>query len=318
MSKGPCEMPKLFLVSYGTHQFENVRSELNASAIEVGIPRSNILSYSLDDLHASAFYRENKGILDAVCGAGYWAWKPYFILEAMARLDDGDVLFYCDAGSLFAASPAPLIDLCLGSDSGVVLFDARPLTNRQFTKRDCFVCLGCDEAKYWDSFEVIATILVLRKCEFALRFLNEWLGHCRDASAITDEPNTCGKEDLPGFLQHRWDQAILSVLAAKHGLETYRNPTLWGNWLKLPEFRVDGEIVASPYNLIPAIRDYAKLPQENSRYGTIFIINRQPNLAGKRPIVLPKAGAPGKWDRSLTLRSARWIRRLGVRCWGQQ
>jgi hypothetical protein len=306
-------MPQLFLVSYATDQFQRVRCELNASAIEVGIPKSNILSYSLDDLHGSAFYRENREILDAVCGAGYWAWKPYFILEAMTQLDDGDALFYCDAGSLFAASPAPLIDLCLRSDSGVVLFDARPLTNRQFTKRDCFVCLGCDEAKYWDSFEVIATVLVLRKCEFVLRFLKEWLGYCRDARAITDQPNTCGMKDLPGFIQHRWDQAILSVLAAKHSLETYRNPTLWGNFLKLPEFRADGEIVASPYNLVPSISDYAKLPQENSRYGTIFIINRQPNVVGKKPIVPPAAEMTGKRDWSLTLRSATWIRRVGRR-----
>ena len=92
-------MSKVFLVSYATDRFESVRRDLNSSAIEMGI--SNILSYSPDDLHGSTFYQLNREILDAECGAGYWAWKPYFILEALEHLKEGDVLFYCDAGSKF-------------------------------------------------------------------------------------------------------------------------------------------------------------------------------------------------------------------------
>jgi hypothetical protein len=278
-------MSLVYLTSYATERFEIVRQELNASAKQFGI--SDNFSYSDKDLNGSEYYLRNKSILDEVCGAGYWAWKPYFILQAMEQLREGDILFYCDAGSLFIDSPAPLIDLCNANPKGMVLFDARPLTNRQFTKRDCFMHMNCDKSKYWDANMVIATILVLRKCSFALAFVEEWLNYCCDRAAITDDQNIYGRENLSGYLQHRWDQSILSILAAKHSLETFRNPTLWGNFLKIPRFRVPDEPIVSPYNLISGINSYAAKPQENSRYGTIFVINRQPNMVGKKPLTLP-------------------------------
>ena len=269
------------LASYATPRFAGVQRELNESAAEWGITRS--FSYTEQDLYESDYYAENRGILDEICGAGYWAWKPYFILQALASIEEGDVLFYCDAGSRFISSPDALISLCQRAASGVLLFDARPLRNRQFVKRDCFVRLGCDEPRHWDAWHVIATIVVLRNSELARALMSEWLQSCQDRM-ITDDPNVCGLPNLDGYLQHRWDQAILSVLASKHGLETYRNPTVWGNFLKMPEFRVAGEIVTSPYALVPDINGYAEIPQANSPYGTIFEINRMPNYEGKQPM----------------------------------
>jgi len=295
-------MSRVILTNYATERFEAVRKELNDSAIKFGI--TDILSYTESDLHASDYYLQNKSILDEICGAGYWAWKPYFILKALEQLKEGDILFYCDAGSMFVESPAPLIQLATTHPQGLVLFDARPLKNRQFTKRDCFLRTGCDKKEFWDANKVIATILVVRKCSSALTFLNEWLHHCQDRVAITDDPNICGNADLPGYLQHRWDQAILSVLAAKYKIETFRNPTLWGNYLKLPQCRVAGEPVVSPYYLVPEINTYASKPQLNSPYGTIFEINRQPNWVGKPP------WPPTPLTRvSFARRLLRWMRR---------
>src|SRR5258708_2034050 len=101
---------RTFLVNYATERFEKVRDDLNVSARKFGI--DNILSFGIDDLWKSDFYKKNKSLLDEVCGAGYWAWKPYFILEAMNALDDGDILYYCDAGSRFISSPEPLSRIC--------------------------------------------------------------------------------------------------------------------------------------------------------------------------------------------------------------
>lgn len=278
-------MAKTYLTSYATERFYPVQSDLNRSAIDHGI--SNILSFHEADLKESAYYESNRSILDEVCGAGYWAWKPHFVLKALEHLQEGDVLFYCDAGSMFVDSPEPLVKLCASHPQGIVLFDAQPLTNRQFTKRDCFVRLGCDLPEYWDAKKVIATIFVIRKTAASVTFIQEWLRHCQDRAAITDDPNICGFEDLPDYIQHRWDQAILSVLAAKHHLETFRNPTFWGNFLKTPEFRIPGEQVVSPYGIPPRIDSYAEIPQTNSPYGTIFLINRLPNYVGKNIGALP-------------------------------
>ena len=273
------------LVSYATADFEGVQAELNESAVRFKI--ESLFSYTKSNLLESAFYDENREILNRVCGAGYWAWKPYFILEALKTINDGDILIYADAGTRILTSPQPLSNICLQLNNGVLLFDCRPLTNAQFTKRDCFVRLDCDTPSVWRSNEVIATIVVLRKCIASFNFVSEWMKYCKMAPAITDDPNIFGKPNLPEFIQHRWDQAILSLLAAKAGIETYRNPTKWGNFLKMPEFRSPGELVAAPYNIPPALATYADDPQLNSPYGTIFEINRRPNMVGKVPFTLP-------------------------------
>lgn len=281
---------RTFLVSYATPRFEAVRSDLIRSAVENNIV--NILSYDEEYLHQTDFYLQNKDLLDEICGAGYWAWKPYFILEALKLLRDNDILFYCDAGSAFISSPKPLIYLCATNSTGVVLFDARPLTNRQFTKRECFVRMGCDEPEHWNAHKVIATVLLLRRTEFALQLANEWLRFAQDRAIIADGPSSSGLSELDGFLLHRCDQSILSVLASKYRIETYRNPTLWGNYLKMPEFRVPGEAITSPYGVPPAICTYSDTPQANSPYGCVFEINRMPNYVGKPPLPWIPATVP--------------------------
>ncbi len=107
--------------------------------------------------------------------------------------------------------------------------------------------------------------------------------YCQDRASVTDDPNVCGKNNLPEYVQHRHDQAILSVLAAKHRVETFRNPTVGGNFLKPPQYRVAGEAVPPPFAMVPDITTYASTPQLNSPYGTIVEINRLPNWSGKQP-----------------------------------
>lgn len=274
---------KVSLVSYSTGKWLPLHAELNESATRWGITRH--FSYGRADLEKTEYYRANRAILDEPCGAGYWAWKPFFICEALRELEEGEILLYCDAGSLIVGDPAPLLEICALQPQGLVLFDARPLTNLQFTKRDCFIQLGCDRKEYWDANKVIATLLVIRNCSSSRAFLAEWLKFCQDPIAVTNARST--HPELRGFIQHRSDQSILGVLAAKHGIETFRNPTLWGNFLKLPEYRVPGEPVLSPYGLPLGITDYAKTPQLNSPYGTLFIINRLPNYENKEPYLRP-------------------------------
>jgi len=281
-------MKRVFLVSYASERFKRVERDLHESARAYGI--ENIISYCEYDLYASDYYLQNKSILDEECGGGLWAWKPYFILSALSRLEDGEILLYCDAGSLIVESPSPLIDLAAKQAKGIVLFDARPLKCRQFAKRDSFVRMNCDKPKYWNANKIIATILLVRKSKTAVQFLEEWLHYCQDRATISHDLNTCGLDSFPDFIQHRWDQSILNILATKYKLETYRNPTLWGNFLKLPAFRVPGEQVLSPYNLIQGICTYSRSPQRNSRYGTIFAINRKPNFIGKPSMPIANLG----------------------------
>ena len=82
---------------------------------------------------------------------------------------------------------------------------------------------------------------------------------------ISDLPNVYGENSFD-YIDHRWDQSILSLLAYKRNIELYRMPTQFGNHYKLPAYRVNGEInCVNQLDRIPTI-DYSNEPYENSCY----------------------------------------------------
>ena len=46
----------------------------------------------------------------------------------------------------------------------------------------------------------------------------------RDPRILCDGPNTCGLPNFEGFRDHRHDQSITTILAMKHGIETFPSP----------------------------------------------------------------------------------------------
>lgn len=58
-----------------------------------------------------------------------------------------------------------------------------------------------------------------------MRFVEEWLRYCRDERILTDIPNESGYPNLTGFVDHRHDQSVLSLLAEKYHINLYRKPS---------------------------------------------------------------------------------------------
>lgn len=167
-------------------------------------------------------------------GVGFWFWKPYIILKTLEQLQEGDFVFYMDSGTDIIGDLNPLFDLCV-KNNGVVFFENRSgnpngerWLNGQWTKRDCFVLMNCDEEKYYNSFQVDGAYLLFQKNKETLAFLQEYFKLCTDRRIITDEPNTLG-QNLPIFMDHRHDQSVVSLLAYKYKHTLHAQPTEVGN-----------------------------------------------------------------------------------------
>jgi hypothetical protein len=187
-----------------------------------------------DLLRATDFYKEHFAVLSQARGSGYWLWKPYIVLDALARAQDGDVVLYADAGTSIICSVEPLVRLCTAS-AGVLLFagayaaqTGRPDTCRHWTKRDCFVRLDCDSPLYHDAPMADAAFLLVSKTPFGMAFVRDWLAACCVPDVLTDAPNASGLPDLPGFVDHRHDQSVLSLIARRKGVELHRPPSQLG------------------------------------------------------------------------------------------
>jgi hypothetical protein len=269
----------IVLTNLSNRLFEESRHRLNASARKFGI--GNIRSYDIGDIRNTTFYQDNKSVLDLTRGMGYWLWKPYIIREALRAAKDGDIVVYADSGLDLIAPLDPLFEICRNSDP-IVVFGNGEFPNSTWTKRDCFILMDCDSEEYWRAPQCDAAFCLFRREEASLRFVETWLEYCRDPRIVTDDPNTCGRRDLPDFVEHRHDQSILSLLAAKNRISLFRMPTQFGNHYKTWPFRVAGE-----FNCVSQVRReqvgyYATIPYYNSPYLQLLDHHRGTASAGKK------------------------------------
>jgi hypothetical protein len=114
---------------------------------------------------------------------------------------------------------------CLGQNSahGVAAFHFPCLTDRAWTKHEAAAALNASEDML-DSAQVYAGLLVLRKTPAALRFVREWLAWSLSrADVIADDYQK--RNQHPGFVKHRHDQSLLSLLVKHHEIKTFPMPT---------------------------------------------------------------------------------------------
>ena len=227
-------MKKIYC-AYGDEKFHEKLLVTEETALTVG-KVDKFYAFRRNDLNVDNFLENNKEILSQQPGGGFWAWKPFVILQTMDRVDYGDIVLHTSTGMKVLENLDPLFEITKTSKDNRMFFSASAIygthKHSQYTKRDCFVVMGLDEPKYWDSRMLTAAHCLFMKTPENIEFLKEFLRYTTDKRAIWDTippmPNTTGTPNLPGFLEHRFDQAILSLLSVKYGRELYRDPTQFG------------------------------------------------------------------------------------------
>lgn len=212
------------LVSFAAkyHYVESQRRLVSAAAVTGDF--DTIESWSPDRLRETPFYREHREILDRSRGAGNWAWKPYIIAEALQNRRDGDFIVFSDTGMQAVGDHplppvAPLLVWLAESDRRVAVSVLQGLPQRAWTKRDCFVLMDCDSERYWNADQFQASWVAFMVTPTTRKLVAEWLRYASDARIITDMPNQMGLPNFDDFIDHRFDQSILSNLIYKFDLE---------------------------------------------------------------------------------------------------
>lgn len=215
----------IVLINYSNRRYKNAQRINTESAIQIGNFKK-VISYGPEDIDES-FYASNKKILRQEKGGGYWLWKPYFIKKALEEIKEGEKLFYCDSGSRFIDSVDGLIK-SLSGPFDVIPFELQ-YVEKQWTKKDCFHVMNCDILKITDSKQRLASYSLWRKSVFAMKFVEEWLKYSQDERILTDIDNQFDSANYEGFIAHRHDQSIFSVLSKKYEIVAYRDPSQSGN-----------------------------------------------------------------------------------------
>lgn len=208
------------LVTYGDEKFKNSKRLLVKTAKKHGVEK--IFIYDKKNID-EAFYKKNREILDMPRGGGYWLWKPYFIYRTLNSVTEGDYIIYSDAGLYFKKDVYQLIDTMKKNNIDIMPFDQGKFIEKQWTKADVFFEMDCIGGKYENTSQMWAGFMVIKKCDFTIKFIKEWLLYAQRKELITDMP---GKRlECEDFIENRHDQSIYSLLVKKYNLKTFRDPS---------------------------------------------------------------------------------------------
>lgn len=216
----------IIAINYADRGFRKAQKLNTKTAFEHGADR--VIAYSPEDMDEE-FRRKNADILAAPKGGGYYLWKPYFLNKAYGELQEGDYLVYTDSGSIYVNDIGNLIKCMEREAVDIMTFSLEAdKLERNYTKRDAFILMDCDSPRYTDTPQSIGGYVVLKKSPFVENFLKTDLRYAQDKRIITEEPNTQGADNYSGFVAHRHDQSVWSLMVKKYGLKRFRDPSQFG------------------------------------------------------------------------------------------
>jgi hypothetical protein len=216
--------PRIHFVSFATPSFRPRQWMLERSAKWLG--KADVIhSWNPARLAADGFTTRHADLFPGSKGYGWYAWKPYIIQQALRSADDGDLIIYQDVGRREPILVRHRLSFWLDYLNehqqecvpGVLIPWWGP--NRLWTKQQTLAELDMDEPRFRDCPQVQASWSVWRKCPESIEFIKEWTDLSTRRSLIGGELSEGLEGECPGFVEHRWDQSLLTLLTWKNGLK---------------------------------------------------------------------------------------------------
>jgi len=226
-------------------------SDLNKSLIRIKKEAeelkfyNHILTLSEEDLDISFKMKFENYLKFGTRGYGYMCWKPQIILQGLNKMEEGDVLQYTDVGCQLNKKGikrlSEYFELTKNSEKGILAFQNKiPEYPLNYDGRKMLICLDyewtkgdlIDYFKVRDNENILKTptigsgIIFIRKCEKSLEIINRWLDVIKyDFKLIDDSKSRC--PNVKGFIEHRHDQAIFSILCKLNNIKTISAFEYW-------------------------------------------------------------------------------------------
>lgn len=250
-------------INYCDKGFETQRTYNTQTAYSKG-KVDKVIEYSVADID-NTFLEKNTAIFSEERGAGLWLWKPYIILKTLKLMDEGDFLFYCDAGAYYVDSVSKLID-SLDNNGGDIMPFELPLISRQWTKKETFTTIGFDSSA---QNQILAGYLLVRNTAYSRDIITEWLYYMQDEKCSS--PKQLTKEaNYDDFVAHREDQSVFSIICRKNHIQPFRDPSQYGD---RPYEYAWRKSYASFWKRF----SFRKKKYTNSKYPKILVSNRKSN-----------------------------------------
>tara|TARA_B100000497_G_scaffold121123_1_gene150452 strand:+ start:400 stop:1125 length:726 start_codon:yes stop_codon:yes gene_type:complete len=203
------------LITYGNNHYTKSRDRLVNEAIRTGW-FSSVIGYGEEDM-SKEYKEEFKDILHYERGAGYWIWKPYFILKRLSEIEKGDVLIYLDAGcTIRQMGRKRFYEYINMLENGCMIsFRMSEHIEKHYTTKEIFEHFGVSHMdSITDSGQYLGGIRIMKNNEETLRIMQlEYDTYKENRMIVTDCFND-KQEDY--FVDNRHEQSIFSVIRKMH------------------------------------------------------------------------------------------------------
>ena len=215
----------IHLVSFATPQFSHRQMILGLSG-RLNRVVDTVTDWTPRKLKAAGFQKVIPEISLKERGAGFWSWKPFIIEKRLNEVPDGDVVLYCDVGRIYPfklleQSIKPFLEWMHARGQeimpGVEIPWDGPVS--RWTKRDALVALDMDHQEILTATPIQASFSIWRAGSKSREFAVKWMGICSQRKLISDDPSVFKLGEHPEFQENRHDQALLSLLCMKEGLQ---------------------------------------------------------------------------------------------------
>ena len=209
-------MKKLQLLSFADSRYR--ASLLNLEADTRSFPFTNRIFMTEKDLSKGFIGKELKPWLYRR-GYGYWRWKSYLVHKHIDMMDDGDILFYSDAGIRWNKEGIDrfnqYIEMLNSTEGKSLLVFRQPYIIQEWTKGDVLHELGVyDDSRICSHVQFLGGLFAIKKNKNSSRLVEEWDKLCQlSHELITDKKSKVPNKS--GFKEHRHDQSIFAILALK-------------------------------------------------------------------------------------------------------
>ena len=206
-------LDKIKVLTFAKGNFIDSQEKLKEHLLFLGLKNQKHMTDK--DLPLS-FLNEYDDILKLKKGYGYCIWKPFIILEELSLIDEEEILLYIDSTDL--PEKSFFDEIIKNFEISEYFFLNRGYNHGQWTKRDTFVLMGCDSKEYYDHVQLEAGVLGFKKTIFNKKLIQEWFEFSKNKNILTELPNVCNLPNINNFIEHRYDQSILTNLFIKYNL----------------------------------------------------------------------------------------------------
>ncbi len=184
---------------------------------------NQIIGYTDEDFRRDfpGFCARHGDFIETRPGYGYYLWKPFLIHHHLQAMRDGDLLLFVDAGcelNLYG-KPRLMEYFALCAEHFVLTFRLSPAcTVEAWTKMDTLLRLD-PERRWAERPQHESGRIFITKTARTMALAEEWLAVCMEDNYRYLTPWDRPSPPPQNFREHRYEQAILTLLLFKHGLD---------------------------------------------------------------------------------------------------